>query len=265
MSEPAPTSTPLIELVDAAVAPAEVVNPTPLITDVNWRVSSGEFWAVAGLPGTGKTDLLATAAGLQKPLQGEHYLFSKNIRHMDEHELVEKRLRVGMVFSNGRLFPQMSIQDNIALPICYHNNCTFEEAADRVNDALELTELKSYATKKPGQVTRNLHPRIGLARALALMPEVLLIDNTLSIIDPRQGKWWLDFLGQLSRGHPAFRGKKITIVAATDDFRPWLVSADNFALIKDKKWMKIGSSDDLQKNPDPLVKEFLLASHRHWS
>jgi ABC-type transporter Mla maintaining outer membrane lipid asymmetry ATPase subunit MlaF len=262
---PSQNSIPLVELVDVAVAPAEVVNPDPLIQHVDWTICEGDFWAVAGLPGSGKTDLLSTAAALQKPLDGEQLIFGKNIRYMDEQEMVQCRLRIGMVFANGRLFNQMSIQDNIALPICYHRNCAFEEAWPQVQTALRVTELEKHASKNPGQVTRNLQPRIARARALALRPELLLIDNTLPVMDPRQGKWWLECLKLLAVGHPELGGKRITIVAATDDYRPWLSSATCFAAIQDRRWIKVGAAADLEAATDPNVKEFLLASHRHWS
>src|ERR1043166_7930179 len=164
----------LIELVAVNVARTDATVPQAVVQDVNWTLNAGDFWVIAGPPGSGKSDLLSTAAGLQKPLAGNHLLFGQDIRQMDEQELVAQRLKVGVVFGNGgRLFPQLTIAENLALPICYHKECAAEQAAPEVNKALELCGLAHIATRRSGEVTRNLHPRIGLARALALNPEYL--------------------------------------------------------------------------------------------
>jgi ABC-type transporter Mla maintaining outer membrane lipid asymmetry ATPase subunit MlaF len=245
-----------IELAEADIARGEIVSRAAIIEAVSWSVRAGDFWAVGGLPGAGKTDLLGTAAGLQRPLKGSHRLFGVDTRELDEQQLVERRLRVGMVFGNGRLFPRLTIAENIALPICYHSNWPGERAADEVKEALQITGLEHIAERRPGQVTRNLHQRIGLARALALQPEVLLIDNPLLGVDPRQGRWWLDFLSQLAKGHPVL-GRKLTIVIAADDFRPWLETARQFAVIEEKGFRVLGSNQEVKKSTDTIVRELL--------
>ena len=251
-----PPETNQIELRDIDVARADLTVPVPIIEQVTWTISAGDFWAVGAPPGGGKTDLLCTAAGLQKPIQGTHRLFGTDTGHLQEHELVEKRLRIGMVFTSGRLFPQMTVAENLALPICYHSNWSQERATDEVEAALALTGLERLADLRPTQITRNLHQRIGLARALALQPEVLLIDNPLAGVDPRQGRWWLDFLCRLTAGHPAL-GRPLTIVVATDDFRPWLDTARLFGVIHDKHFDSLGGAGEVRENPQPAVRELL--------
>lgn len=245
-----------IELRDAEVARAEIAAPVPVLEHVNWVVSAGDFWAVGAPPGAGKTDLLSTAAGLQKPIKGVHRLFGVDTAELYEQELVEKRLRVGMVFTSGRLFPQLTVGENLALPICYHSNWHVERAQDEVKSALALTGLERVADLRPTQVTRNLHQRIGLARALALQPEVLLVDNPLVGIDPRQSRWWIDFLCQLAQGHPKI-GRKLTVVVAADDFRPWLEVARQFAVIREKKLEIVGGRAEVRQSEEPIVRELL--------
>jgi ABC-type transporter Mla maintaining outer membrane lipid asymmetry ATPase subunit MlaF len=254
------SATNLIQLFDIKVARAEALTPHPIIRDVTWSIAEHDLWVVGGLPGTGKSDLLATAAALQKPLMGTHLLFGKDVRDMDEHELLSQRLRIGIVFGNGgRLFPQLTIAENLALPICYHRDCSAEEAAPEVNKALQICDLMHIATRRSGEVTRNLHQRIGLARALALQPEILMIDNPLLGVDPRQARWWIDFLCNLHKGHRLI-GRPLTIVIATDDLRPWTEVGHQFALIKDKEWHVIGAREALRQSSDPLVREMLATS-----
>ena len=245
-----------IELREVDVARAEIVVPVPVVENVNWTVCAGDFWAVGAAPGAGKTDLLNTAAGLQKPIKGVHKLFGIDTRQLHEQEFVEKRLRVGMVFTNGRLFPQLTIAENLALPICYHSNWHEERAHDEVKSALAMTGLEKVANLRPNEVTRNLHQKIGLARALALQPEVLLVDNPLAGIDPRQSRWWLDFLCRLTQGHPSI-GRKLTIVVTADDFRPWLEVARQFAVIREKRLEIIGSTAQVRESEESAVRELL--------
>lgn len=243
---------PVIQLIDADIASAHAPGSASLIKNVDWTIAPSEFWIVGAPPGTGKTDLLCTAAGLQQPAKGQHLLFGRNAAELSEDELVQMRLRVAMVFTTGRLFNGMTIEQNLALPLAYHNSFRHEELAEKVSAALQKTGLSAWARKRPDQITRNLHQRVGLARALALNPEVLLIDNPLAGVDPRQGRWWLDFLCGLQQS--------ATIVVATDDLRPWTDVGTHFALLKDNRLEVIGGRDEVRQSGDALVRELLTSA-----
>jgi ABC-type transporter Mla maintaining outer membrane lipid asymmetry ATPase subunit MlaF len=250
--------TPAIQLIDADVTGAELRADTVMIKNVNWTINPGDYWVVGGLPGTGKTDLLTTAAGLQRPGSGTHLLFGQNLQQLEEGEQLRQRLRAGFVFQNGgRLFHQQTVLENLALAVCYHQNASLEEVRERVGVILKLTELSGLERRRPSILTRNIHQRIGLARALMLDPEVLLIDNPLLGIDARQAFWWLDFLPRLSKGVAEFLHRRVTLVVSTDDFRPWRGQGTHFALVNAKKWSIIGSRADLEASQDPAVREVL--------
>ena len=104
----------VIALRAAAIPRAQVASPHAVLLDVDWGVAPGEFWVIGALPGEGKTDLLCTAAGLQRPLRGQQYLFGKDTSEMSEEELVETRLRIAMVFMGGRLFNALTVAQNVA-------------------------------------------------------------------------------------------------------------------------------------------------------
>ena len=239
----------VVQLRDADIPRAQVASPIAVVKDVNWSVSRGDFWIIGAQSGAGKTDLLCTAAGLQRPMRGEQSLFGKNTSQMSEEELVQTRLRIALVFTNGRLFNGLSVAQNIALPLSYHHAFDEKELADRVTAALSRTSLSTWANKRPDQITRNLHQRIGLARALALEPEVLLIDNPLGGVDPRQGRWWLDFLCEAK--------KTMTIIVTTDDFRAWTDVGMQFALLKERHLEIIGGREEVRESKDALVRELL--------
>lgn len=251
-------ATPCIELIGADVVGAETRHDTVMINKVNWAIRPGEYWVVGGLPGTGKTDLLATAAGLQRPASGTHLVFGRDLYQMHEGEQLNERLRIGMVFqSGGRLFSHQTILENLALPVCYHENCTLEEARSQAQIVLKITELTGFERRRPHRLTRNLHQRVALARALMLEPEVLLIDNPLAGIDARQAYWWLGFLPRLAAGFAEFLHRKMTIVVTTDDFRPWRDQGSHFALVHEKQWSIIGGREALAKSVDAAVREVL--------
>jgi ABC-type transporter Mla maintaining outer membrane lipid asymmetry ATPase subunit MlaF len=250
--------TPAIELINADITGAELRADTVMIKSVNWTIHRGDYWIVGSLPGAGKTDLLATAAGLQRPGAGTLHVFGRDLYRLDEAEQLRERLRVGMVFQNGgRLFSQHTVLENLALPVCYHRNITLEEARPLAQNILKLTELSGLERRRPHRLTRNLHQRVALARALMLEPEVLLIDNPLAGIDARQAFWWLDFLPRLVAGAGEFLHRKITLIVTTDDFRPWHDQGDHFALVHEKQWSIIGGREDLEKSGDPAVREVL--------
>ena len=230
------------------------------VAGIHWCVQPGDYWVAGGLHGAGKSDLLATAAGLHRPASGSHWLFGRNTAELDEDEFLLARLRVGLVFENGgRLFNHLTVAENVALPLCYHEDCEPAAAADRANAALELVGVADLALKRTGQISRASRQRVALARALVLQPELLLLDNPLAGLDPRQVRWWLDFLGALQAGHAFLGGRKLTLVVAADDLRPWVGQARQFALLKHNGWLLVGGRAELAVCREPLLRE-LLAS-----
>ncbi len=251
--------TSVMEMQQVAVASA---GPKKIVRaeDVNWSVAAKDFWVVGGLPGAGKSDLLATAAGLIPPERGKHTLFGKEANALTEEELVELRARIGFVFSyGGRLFQHLTVAENVALPICYHQNISPAEAANRVEPIVELAGLSEYGHLRPDWVPRYLHPRVALARAMALAPDLLFLDNPLAGLAPRESRWWLDLLDQLAAGHPLFEKKPMTLVVGTDHLRPWREHGRQFALIQDKHWFALGDRAALSSISNPLARELLTA------
>jgi phospholipid/cholesterol/gamma-HCH transport system ATP-binding protein len=227
-----------------------------VLADVNWSVAAGEFWAVAGQQHSGKSDFLMLSAGLMTPVQGDCKLFGTETRRFDETKLTE-RLRVGFVFEGGQLFNQLTIRENVALPLHYHRDLPPAEAAQEVAALLELLELTPLAGMVPADVSDNWLQRAALARALILKPEVLLLDNPLAGLGIRHREWWLRFLDQLWRGHAWCGGRPMTLIATTDDLRPWRNADRKFALLYDKKFFPLGAWNEVESANDPVVKELL--------
>ena len=248
---------PVLEMAEVSVGSLRDPAAT-VMTDVNWTVSAGEFWVIAGGERSGKTDLLMLAAGLMPPSSGSCRVFGRETREFGEAELAQ-RLRVGLVFADGNLFRHLTLAENIALPLRYQNNLTEEEAAPEVEALLEWFELKPFADSTPANVPAHWRQRAAVARALILKPEILLLDNPLGGQSARHHAWPVTLLDQLWRGHAYLGGRPLTVIVTTDDLRPWQYDGHQFALLHQKKLLPLGDGKALTKSSDPVVKELLAA------
>jgi ABC-type transporter Mla maintaining outer membrane lipid asymmetry ATPase subunit MlaF len=227
-----------------------------VVEDVNWRVAAGEFWVVAGQEHSGKSDLLMLAAGLMSPVKGNYKLFGNDTRIFGEAEQAE-RLRVGFVFQGGHLFNQLTIAENVALPLRYQKDLAPGEAAQTVQSLMEWLELMPLADVTPANVAANWRQRAALARALILKPEILLLDNPLAGLGARHRQWWLRFLDRLSHGCESIGSQPLTIIVTADDLHPWQHTRRKFALLCDKKFVPLGGWNEVVTSANPLVNELL--------
>jgi putative ABC transport system ATP-binding protein len=243
------------------VAVSALHNPALLVAeDVNWRVEPGDFWAVAGLHGAGKSDLLMLAGGVMGPAGGRYEFLGEAMPIFSEDGLAH-RLKLGLVFDGGRLFNHLTVAENIALPLRYHRNLALADVEPTVGALLELTGLTAHAGDRPGALGRSWQRRAALARALALKPELLLLDTPLTGLDLRQQNWWLDFLDALARGHPYYGGRPLTLVVTAENLRDWRGHARQFALLDGKRFTVLGGWPAVEQNPNPLVRELAAGAH----
>jgi phospholipid/cholesterol/gamma-HCH transport system ATP-binding protein len=246
----------LIELSDVQISYMDAPEVV-LIRDVNWRIGCGEFWVVSGRPLSGKSALLMSAAGLNRPVRGTLRILGQDVASAHEKDRVNWRRRIGYVFENsGRLFSLLNVAQNIALPMQYHPGMDETAIATRVDELLTRTGLQDYAGEMPSHLGLNIQQRVGLARALALSVEVLFLDNPLSTLSLRECRWWLDFLRKLQESHRA-KGKPLTVVASADDFRGWSDVAGQFAVVEGERFQVVGGRDELSASAEPGVQEFL--------
>jgi ABC-type transporter Mla maintaining outer membrane lipid asymmetry ATPase subunit MlaF len=228
----------VIEMRDAQVAALRNMSVT-VLEHVNWLVQAGEFWVVAGLQHSGKSDLLMHAAGLTAPLSGECRVFGCDTREYDESRIAD-RLRVGFTFAGGKLFDQLTIAENVALPLRYHRELPETETAGLVEGLLELLGIEKFAAATPGNIIPAWRQRAAIARALVLQPELLLLDNPNGGLTARHREWLTDFLDQLWRGHSFFGGRPMTIVVTTDDLQMWRHPRRQFAAVHEGLFCVLG-------------------------
>lgn len=251
---------PIIVMKDVTVAHPEIPN-TPLIKSVNWEVFCGEFWIIGGLGETGKTALLLTAAGVHKPLKGEVILFSKNTSYLSESELIKLRLRIGFVFEgSGNLFHNLTIQENVILPLRYHYECDISVSNKKANEMLDLVGMLEYRDKLPTEVPKQYLKRVALARALILSPEVLFVDDPLKNLDVSQEQWWIEILLYLLKEFKSANGTPLTLIVTVSDLRPWITYNHKVALIHQNEYKCLGEKDLVYQNPDPYLAKLLMGT-----
>jgi ABC-type transporter Mla maintaining outer membrane lipid asymmetry ATPase subunit MlaF len=249
-----PEVQPVIRMQDVAIG--SLRNPQAVVAEgVSWTVYPGEYWVVAGLQGSGKSDFAMTLAGLTAPLRGSYRLFEEDMP-IFEGDRLATRLRLGLVFDGGHLLQHLSIRENITLPLQYHRILTATELDKRVHTLLEATELTPWAESMPSALGRNWHKRAGLARALILRPEVLILDNPLAGLDPHHTDWWLGFLGLLSAGHPLCGGRPMTLIVTVSDLHPFQGQPVRVATLKDRQFQALGPWPQDQPTETSFLRHF---------
>ena len=231
-------------------------NDVTVVRDVNWTVNIGEFWVVGAPQHSGKSDFLMTTGGIMSPASGE-FFFLGELMPIFEEARMKHRLKLGFVFDGGQLLGSLTVAENIALPLRYHSDKSASEIEARVGELLAVTELTQWANNTPVNVARSLQQRAGLARALALFPEVLLLDSPLTGLDVRHAAWWLGFLDKLTLGHRIMEGKPLTLVATADDLRPWRRHANRVACLSGKEFLVLGDWAAAEKSNGAVVTELL--------
>jgi phospholipid/cholesterol/gamma-HCH transport system ATP-binding protein len=249
---------PLIELVGVEVVHEEAPEQV-LVQAVDWQIGPGECWVVAGDSASGKTSLLATAAGWNRPATGTLRIFGRELGEVSEAEQVGWRRRIGFVFEHGgRLLSHLTVSQNVALPLAYHTELEPEAIRARVRELLAQVEMETYAGVLPSRLSPRLQQRVALARALAMSREVLFLDNPLGGLSQSGMRWWSGFLRE-TRARQQAQGRPLTVVASAEDFRGWQELADHFAMIHERGFRVLGGRDQLAGSGDAVVREFLTS------
>lgn len=242
--------TPQIELSNVAIRSMQE-DEAPAISGIEWRLHAGEFWAIGGVHDWEKSQLLRTMAGLERPLEGTARCFGCEANDGPEDELRQTRLRIGLVSpGGGRMFYGQTVAENVALPLRYHRNWSEAEAEEQVAALLDLTGLMPLARKSAAGLGRHWRQRVGLARALGLGPEVLLLDQPLARLDFEERDWWAEFLYRLRKGALPMPGiRPQSIVVTTESVAPWKSLAGHFAMVEKKRWRTVRDTAELVESP----------------
>jgi glycine betaine/proline transport system ATP-binding protein len=220
--------------------------------DVNIDIAPGELFVIMGLSGSGKSTVLRCIAQLQRPSAGEVWLDDANLAAMPESSLMDiRRHRMGMVFQNFGLVPHFTALQNIAFPLKVRGEAAADCAA-KAAEMLSLVGLDGRGDAYPSELSGGQQQRVGIARSLAVDPEVWLLDEPFSALDPLIRKQLQDELLALQA-----RLRK-TIIFVTHDFSEAVRLADRIAIMRDGRIIQQGRAAELLMNPaDDYVSRFV--------
>jgi glycine betaine/proline transport system ATP-binding protein len=225
---------------------------TIAVRDVSFDVAPGEVFVVMGLSGSGKSTLVRCMTRLIEPTQGELELEGEDILKVDAKRLRElRRTRFSMVFQHFGLLPHRKVIDNIAYSLEI-NGVSKDDRHARANEVIDLVGLQGYANAYPEQLSGGMQQRVGLARALAVNPQVLFLDEPFSALDPLIRR---DMQTEVIRLHHEL-GK--TMVFITHDLAEAVKLGDRIAIMRDGAVVQIGTPEELVATPaDDYVSNFV--------
>jgi phospholipid/cholesterol/gamma-HCH transport system ATP-binding protein len=223
-----------------------------VLKGVSLTVNRGETIAVLGRSGTGKSVLLHLIVGLEQPDEGSVQIDGETISGKTLDELGEIRKKMGFLFQGGALYDSLTVGENVAFPMRHHRReMSNSERKDRVEHLLQEVGLESAIEKMPSDLSGGMKKRAGLARALALEPALLLLDEPTAGLDPIGSGEIDELVLKLQKEH------HMAFIVVTHDLHSAKRIADRLILLKEGEVVIDGSYADLEKSDIPFVKEFL--------
>lgn len=244
-----------LEMVQQAKSKTEILEKTGAtvgVYDVNFEVQTGEIFVIMGLSGSGKSTLIRLLNRLIDPTSGDIYIDGQDVAKMNEEELRDvRRHKLNMVFQNFGLFPHRTILENTEFGLEVRG-VNKEERTRLAEQALGNAGLLSFKDQYPDQLSGGMQQRVGLARALANNPDILLMDEAFSALDPLIRREMQDELLDLQAEHER------TIIFITHDLNEALRIGDRIAIMADGQIMQIGTGEEILTNPaNDFVREFV--------
>lgn len=222
-----------------------------VLDGISLELETGETISVLGRSGTGKSVLLKIMIGLQQPDSGSVMMLGQEIGKLDPRQLAEVRKNIGFLFQHSALYDSMTILENVEFPIARHTERSEEDRKARARELLKSVGMEDAGDKLPSQVSGGMQKRVGLARALALDPKIVLFDEPTAGLDPITAGEIADLIVDLKKT------RKMAAVVVTHDLRTAKRFSDRMILIEGGTIRAEGRLDDLKANKDEFVNRFV--------
>ncbi len=238
---------PMIELRDIHKS----FNDNPVLKGVNLKVDRGESLVVIGGSGSGKSVLLKHIIGLLKPDRGSVLVDSTDFSNLDEGSLNEMRKKFGMLFQSAALFDSMNVWQNVGFGLKRHTRMPESEIREVADRKLRMVGLVGVGNKMPSELSGGMRKRVGLARAIAMEPEILLYDEPTTGLDPIMADAINDLIIKMREE------LHVTSVTITHDMKSAYKIADTIAMLYNGVIIAEGSPAETQNTADPVVRQFI--------
>lgn len=226
-------------------------NSYQILAGIDLSLQACETVSILGGSGSGKTTLLRLIAGLIKPDRGRIVLLGEDIAPLSERDLVPLRRRIGVVFQGAALFDSLTVLDNIAFPLRVHTRTSEGELQDRAAKLLNLVGLPGIEGRYPAELSGGMKKRVGIARALALEPELVLFDEPTEGLDPKNARMICELIAELRRDLCQ------TSVVVTHDLQCAFAISDKIAFLHHGKIVEVARPEVFLKSLRPEVQMFL--------
>ena len=221
-----------------------------VLNGVSFQVAQGETVAVIGRSGGGKSVLLKLVIRLQMPDSGSIRVADKEMTKVDEKQLTEVRKKIGFLFQQAALYDSLTVEENVAFPLSRHSEMSVEEQGKRVRELLGEVGMDQDREKMPSQISGGMQKRVGLARALALDPEILLFDEPTAGLDPITAAEIGKLIVELKQK------RQMSAVVVTHDVHGAKAYSDRMVLLHKGSIQAEGSFDELEHSNDEVVSQF---------
>lgn len=225
-----------------------------VLTGVNLKVETGENMVVIGGSGTGKSVILKHIIGLMSPDSGKVLVDGVDLSTLSEGELSHFRRRFGMLFQGAALFDSMSVWENIGFGFTEHTHLSEEEIRKIVREKLAMVGLSGIEDRMPADLSGGMKKRVGLARAIAMDPKVILYDEPTTGLDPIMADVINSLISQMNRR------LSVTSVTITHDMKSAYQIADKMAMLYLGKILEVGTPDEIRNSVNPAVQQFINGS-----
>jgi phospholipid/cholesterol/gamma-HCH transport system ATP-binding protein len=222
-----------------------------VLRGVSLKVEKGESLVVIGGSGSGKSVLLKHIIGLLRPDSGSVFVKSAELSRLSEDELNEVRKKFGMLFQSAALFDSMKVWENVGFGLAQHTNMREADIKEVAVNKLKMVGLVGIEDEMPSQLSGGMRKRVGLARAIAMEPEILLYDEPTTGLDPIMADAINDLIIKMrERLH-------VTSVAITHDIKSAYKIADTIAMLYNGIIIETGPPTEIQNNANPVVRQFI--------
>jgi phospholipid/cholesterol/gamma-HCH transport system ATP-binding protein len=225
-----------------------------VLNGVDLNINQGETIVILGRSGCGKSVLLKHIIGLMKPDKGQIFIDGEEITAYSYEKLSNLRKRFGMLFQGAALFDSMTVEENVGLGLTEHTDLSKEKIKEIVKEKLRLVGMAGVENLKPAELSGGMKKRVGLARAIAMDPDIVLYDEPTTGLDPIMA----DVINELVI---SLRNTlKITSIAVTHDIVSAYKIADRIAMLYEGKIIWVGTPEETKNSTDPVVKQFIHGS-----